>query len=155
VPVARRWLDVQLDVNDSMPTVTVGASGGGGSRGQRVITIKDENGNKDGDPVPVTGVEQAALIRIDIPDHFGDWLDRLDATVSVLRALTRDVRHVVKDLAPKVRVPRCSASGREGAIEWARPDCWDAPIRGPLCAACYHRERRWRQEHGLPTRDAP
>lgn len=50
-------------------------------------------------------------------------------------------------------VERCTATGREGAIEWGRPDCWDSPIRGTLCAACYHRERRWRQEHGLPTRE--
>jgi hypothetical protein len=53
----------------------------------------------------------------------------------------------------------CDATGREGwkllreSGGWADPDCTNIPARGPLCIPCYHRERRWRIEHGLPTRD--
>jgi hypothetical protein len=146
IPAAKAHIYAELHQLDGMPTIATGA-GNLTLTGQRSMIV-------DGERVPVTSVEAVAITRLELANALDDFDDRLDATVLVLRSLLNDTRRTIATRIAYV-VARCSSSGREGAIEWARPDCWDAPIRGPLCAACYHRERRWRQEHGLPTRDAP
>lgn len=76
--------------------------------------------------------------------------DELDAVVKTLRNLHADCDRII---GTKVEVPRCTSTGREGAIDWHDADCWDAPMVGPLCAKHYHKERRWRIAHGKPTRE--
>lgn len=108
----------------------------------------------DGDPKvthtsELTSVEAAVHQRMKLTTDPDDIDDRLDATVSVLRAILRDVRQA---LAEPVIVPRCSSTGRDGAIEWGDPLCWNMPSRGALCDRCSKREWRWRVERGLPPR---
>jgi hypothetical protein len=51
-----------------------------------------------------------------------------------------------------IEVRRCTATGRDGAIEWADPTCRAVASRGPLCDRCSKREYRWRITHGLTPR---
>jgi hypothetical protein len=99
----------------------------------------------------LTTVEAAAGQRIRLEGDL-HWLDdELNAVVLVLVNLHRECDRIIGYRADGPG--RCSALGRQGAIEWADPNCWNAPDRGPLCASCYQRERRWRQQRGLPTRE--
>lgn len=99
----------------------------------------------------LTPVEAVASQRIHLGNLIDDYSDRLNTTLTVLRQLDKDM---TRTLGTRTPAPRCTGgTGRDGNIEWGRPDCWDIPARGPLCIPCYHRERRWRQDHGLPTRD--
>ena len=75
--------------------------------------------------------------------------DEIDAAVKVLRNLLNDCRRITNTTPVP---PRCSATGRDGAIEWADPTCWNVPTRGTLCDKCSKREYRWRQARGLPAR---
>ena len=142
IPAAKAHLYAELHHLDGQPTVASGADTGPG--GQRAILV-------DGERVPVTSVEAVAIARLHLVNTVTDYDDRLDTTVTVLRALLTDTRRAIATRIT-LTVPRCSAIGREGAIEWGRPDCWDAPVRGPLCFNCYQRERRWREQAGLPQR---
>jgi hypothetical protein len=142
IPAAKAHLDAELHQLDGLPTVASGADTGPG--GQRSILV-------DGERIPVTSVEAIAITRLELANTATDYDDRLDATVMVLRALLADTRRAIATRIA-IAVPRCTATGREGAIEWGRPDCWDAPVRGPLCFNCYQRERRWREGVGLPAR---
>ncbi len=54
--------------------------------------------------------------------------------------------------AADVRRCRDNQNGREGAIEWGRPDCLELPAKDQLCANCYMREYRWRKAHGRKPR---
>jgi hypothetical protein len=97
----------------------------------------------------LTGVERAADLRT-VLDDLRSLDGRLNDVVKILSELDRDCdRHI----GTRHEVPRCTATGREGAIEWADPNCYDAQLRGTLCAKCYMRERRWRQRNGLGTRE--
>lgn len=112
------------------------------ARGERV----GPRGNAE-----LTAVEAAASQRQHVEAQLKNLADELDAVVLTLRNLHRECdRHI--GTRPE-EVGRCSSTGREGALEWHDADCWDAPIRGPLCARHYQKERRWRIAHGLPTRD--
>jgi hypothetical protein len=142
IPAAKAHLDAELHQLDGMPTVASGADTGPG--GQRTILV-------DGERVAVTSVEAIAIARLELANTAIDFDDRLHATMMVMRALLADTRRAISTRIA-LTVPRCSAVGREGAFEWARPDCWDAPVRGPLCFTCYQRERRWREQAGLPAR---
>ena len=99
----------------------------------------------------LTTVEAAAGHRMRLQADLRALDDELNAVVLILVNLNRDCDHYI---GLRLAGPgRCSATGRDGAIEWSDPKCWNAPDRGPLCARCYHRERRWRQRHGLPIRE--
>ena len=99
----------------------------------------------------LTSVEQAAGQRIILEADLRSLDDELNAVVLILVNLARECDRII---GLQLDGPgRCSAIGRQGAIEWGDANCWNAPDRGPLCAACYHRERRWRQLNGLPTRE--
>lgn len=78
-------------------------------------------------------------------------LDRLASEACRTRAfgLPVDVEPAAADEA------RCrdNQHGRQGTIEWGRPDCIELPVKAGLCAACYAREYRWRKAHDLPARD--
>jgi len=99
----------------------------------------------------LTTVEQAAAQRINIHTDLQALDDELNAAVLTLTNLAADCDRII---GTRLTGPgRCSSTGREGAIDWADPNCWDAPARGSLCPKCYQRERRWRQRNGLPTRE--
>ena len=99
----------------------------------------------------LTTVEAAAGQRIRLQADLRSLDDELDAVVLILVNLARECDRII---GAQLEGPgRCSAVGRQGAIEWADANCWNAPDRGPLCANCYQRERRWRQRNGLPTRE--
>lgn len=97
-----------------------------------------------------TPVEAAVLARAPTIDHWHDICDRLDTTCAVLRGVVADMRcHIGTTPHP---VPRCTATGRDGNLEWSDPACTAIASRGPLCDRCAKREWRWRQDHGLPPR---
>lgn len=111
-------------------------------------TDGDGSHSKGGHTSPV---ETTVLKRLPQHTTIRDQLDELDAACKILRNLERETRTILGRTGPP---PRCTGGvGRDGAIDWGRPDCTELPGRGPLCIACYHRERRWRNDHGLPTRD--
>jgi hypothetical protein len=109
----------------------------------------------------LTTVEQAADQRIRLTVGWdGETVQRnlrwiaetMDAAVRNLSDLHRECDRIIGE---REAAPRCSGGvGREGALEWGRPDCWEVPrsVNSPLCVQCYHRERRWRIAHQLPTR---
>lgn len=78
-------------------------------------------------------------------------LDRLASEACRTRAFgpLLDIEPAAEDAA------RCrdNQHGRQGTIEWGRPDCVELPTKAGLCAACYAREYRWRKTHELPYRD--
>lgn len=103
------------------------------------------------DPVVFTAVERAAAERMRI-EH---WLDDIEAQCVVIATVALQALKSGRSLIGErvaLEVPRCSAEGREGSIEWADPTCTDAASRGSLCDRCAKREYRWRVEHGLPRR---
>jgi hypothetical protein len=79
-------------------------------------------------------------------------LDKLSSEACRTRAFQKD-----PDPAdpPAEDEPRCrdNQHGRQGTIEWGRPDCLELPTKAGLCSACYFREYRWRKAHDLPARD--
>jgi hypothetical protein len=91
--------------------------------------------------------------------------DRLDTRAQRIRNtiadIERDIHHLSRltrdslGLRAPVTIARCrdNHTGRQGAIEWGDPTCENLPDKAGLCVACYHRERRWRQAHGLPARE--
>lgn len=79
--------------------------------------------------------------------------DDIDTIRSVAASALTVANRALGDRAPKPTPVRCDATGREGAIEWGRPDCGDLPVRGTLCMACWWREYRYRKAKGLGGRD--
>lgn len=95
-------------------------------------------------------VESTVLKRHPTHNRIRAREEEIDAVCKILRNLERDSRAT---LGIQHVAPRCSGGqGRDGAIEWGRPDCHNIPAIGTLCVPCYHRERRWRTDNGLPTR---
>jgi hypothetical protein len=127
---ATRHLRRELDYYDSLPTTT--------------------DANISGRQQADTTVEHAVIQRQLIADNLTDIDLHVRGVTTMLLELTRLVHQASGTRTPP---PRCEATGRQGAIEWGDPTCWDIPARGKLCQRCYMRERRWRQAHGLPTRD--
>jgi hypothetical protein len=78
----------------------------------------------------------------------------LDTITRNIELLGRVTQRSIGVRAP-IAVPRCrdNQMGRQGAIEWGDPTCENLPDKAGLCSACYQRERRWRQAHGLAPRD--
>jgi hypothetical protein len=82
-----------------------------------------------------------------------------------IRTIINQIETLIDDLAHSIQkavgvrapvtVTRCrdNHTGRQGAIEWGDPTCEAIPDKAGLCSACYQRERRWRQAHGLPARE--
>jgi hypothetical protein len=156
----------QLHTLDGYPTQTVGADNPA-PRGQRCITVPLETAGHphltpDGKPaidrVPVTAVEDVALKRQAIGDQLADIVAHTRGILTMHLELSTMLTAAIATRATADIKP-CDATGREGwkllreSGGWADPDCTNIPARGPLCIPCYHRERRWRIEHGLPTRD--
>jgi hypothetical protein len=79
------------------------------------------------------------------------YLDRLADEACRTRAFGRmaEPEQAAED------APRCrdNQHGRQGTIEWGRPDCIELPTKAGLCSACYFREYRWRKAHDLAPRD--
>lgn len=108
-----------------------------------------------GDPISPT--ERAILARAAIDTQLKAHRDELDAAELTIRNLRRDCHGVIRHEGEAFNVelpptPRCSADGRDGAIEWSDPTCTAVPSRGPLCDRCSKREYRWRTAHHLPPR---
>ncbi len=102
-----------------------------------------------------TPVERAVLAR----QHIDNRLADLGALVRGLVTLTLELcRTADTALGVRVETPRCSATGREGAMlaradgGWSDPTCTNVPSRGPLCDSCARRETRFRQARNLPPR---
>jgi hypothetical protein len=96
-------------------------------------------------------VESTVMRRLPQHTTIRNHHDELDAACKILRNLERETRTILGNTGP---APRCTGgTGRDGNLDWGRPDCTELPGRGSLCIACYHRERRWRNDHGLPTRE--
>lgn len=68
---------------------------------------------------------------------------------------TRAFGPLLEPEQPAEDAPRCrdNQHGRQGTIEWGRPDCLELPSKAGLCFACYAREYRWRKAHELAPRD--
>ena len=134
LPAALARLAWQADQHDTLKSATTEprVSGGGST---------------------LTKVEAAANQRTRATDQ-RDYIIGLIAAAE--RGLELAVNECRKTIGQNPNTPRCTGgAGREGAIEWGRPDCWEVPARGALCIACYTREYRWRNQTGLPTRAEP
>lgn len=104
------------------------------------------------DPVTFTVVERAAAERLRVEN----WLADFEAQITLIATVAMDAFTSGQKLIGTrvaLEVPRCSAEGRDGSIEWGDPTCSNAPSRGPLCDKCSQREYRWRVKHGLKPRD--
>src|SRR5215207_5501226 len=157
---AKRHLQREQLILDGMPTTASGADRDPGTgHGQTIrVPIEDDDGNpvlnERGEPqydwVPVTGIE-ATVIRLDnINAHRDDLLAQVRGVCTMAHNLNTDLDRI---LGTRIaNTPRCSAEGRQGAIEWADPTCHNVPTRGPLCDKCSQREYRYRRRHGLPKR---
>ena len=130
LPAARVRIRQEMQILDSMPV---------GSDAPKVQATAE-----------LTKVERAAERRIELQRTLNALDIRLNDVVDILNWLHAECG---RNIAVREEMPRCSAAGREGAIEWSRPECWEVPAKASLCAACYQRERRWRIDHGLPTRE--
>lgn len=154
---ARRHLSAEIRLCDGLPTSTFGAQRvGGGGRGPTTmrVPITDENGDWiDGerayDEVPATSVEMAAIQRQHLQEQRDDLNALCRGIVTMANELSATCRRI---LGIRIEVPRCSATGRDGAIEWHDPSCTNVPSRGTLCEKHSKSEWRWRTLHGLPPR---
>jgi hypothetical protein len=137
LPVAVHHLQRELVVLDGYASSTTGRS----------------------DPTPpgtseMTSVERAADARLRLTSAVDQIRDDRDAILSLISSALHICRQAIGERAP-VPATRCADAlhGREGAIEWGRPDCEELPSKAGLCGACYFRERRWRESHGKAGRD--
>lgn len=98
----------------------------------------------------LTPVETAAQQRLNLWQQLTDLETQARHLATIAANACNNADHIT---GTRIETPRCTGGfGRDGAIQWGRPDCQDIRGRGELCIACYHRERRWRQEHQLPNR---
>jgi len=168
----RTILNAQHDCNDGYPTIASGANTDGRG-GQRTITVNEpctgwrrgkdlidlircpiEGEHTHPEHVPVTSVEAAALNRTNTDHTDNEQLDaELHAALQTLTNLTRDCRHIIGPHLTPTPKPRCDGgTGRDGHLQWGRPDCTNIPDTGrKLCHACRQRMTRWRKQHNLPT----
>lgn len=110
-----------------------------GSSGEPHVTSTSET----------TTVERAVLTRQHLDDRLAD-LDALrNGIVTMANELARTAHNI---LGIRIETPRCTATGRDGAIIWGDPTCTAVPSRGACCDRCSKREYRWRQSVGLPPR---
>lgn len=122
---------------------------------EQIDDIDGWTGNSDAPKVThtaeLTPVESAAAQRLRL-----QWtIDDLEAHC---RAIARIAHNACVDadriIGTRVEVPRCDGGiGREGYLEWGRPDCTNVP--GPSrrqCDRCRQAEYRWRREHDLAPR---
>ena len=93
-----------------------------------------------------------------------DDITAIASLASSAMTVIRDAKgmRVKREEKPESQVVTCSSKGREGALEeytpysrdprngWSDPTCLMPAARGPLCEACYVRERRWRIANGKP-----
>jgi hypothetical protein len=78
--------------------------------------------------------------------------DLATAKANLVTAVTELSRLCDRVLGPELTVetPRCDGgAGREGAIEWGKPDCTNVPKSRRICDRCRWAEYQWRKEHGL------
>jgi hypothetical protein len=102
----------------------------------------------------LTTVEQAANQRIWLETNLRSLTYELNAAALIIANLHRECDQI---LGHQPR-PRCTGGqGRQGAIEWGQPDCWNIPTRAGtpavLCDRCFQAERKWRSRNGLVARD--
>jgi hypothetical protein len=77
------------------------------------------------------------------------------ARAQLIETVTQLSRLCDRALGPDqiIEVPRCDGgAGREGAIEWGKPDCTNVPKGRKICDRCRKAEQTWRREHGLIPR---
>lgn len=157
ITLARQHLTKELHHHDGLPATTTGSDSN--TRGERTIRvlitnpdgepIPGPNGERQYDNVPVTTVEAAAIQR----QHLTNMRLDLDALVRGALTTANQIAATCQQiLGTRTETPRCTATGRDGAIEWADPTCTAVPSRGPLCDRCSKAEYRWRKAHGLPSR---
>lgn len=97
----------------------------------------------------------------DLIDDLKDARDGVEIAVAHLARLASEATRtrafgLTPDIEPAAAdETRCrdNQHGRQGTIEWGRPDCIELPVKAGLCSACYFREYRWRKAHDLPARD--
>lgn len=158
----------ELHLLDGYPTTTTGAANQG-PRGQRCITVHledadgepllDANGKPVTEQVPVTTVEDVALKRQAITDQLADLHAQARGVLTMHNQLAATITQALRTRVTVTDVKPCDATGREGYMiprdsgGWSDLACTNIPARGTLCIPCYHRERRWRTAHGLPTRE--
>lgn len=114
-----------------------------------------------------TAVESAMMQAIDIDAAIAQIHDDITAIASLASSAMTVIRNakgmrVKREEKPESAVVTCNSKGREGHLEaytpysrdprngWADPTCLMPAARGPLCEACYVRERRWRIANGKP-----
>ena len=153
---------IQAELEDRAPYVGSGDTtrprvlGGGRS----VWVEADEHG--EGEHVPVTSVEAAAMRTDNVRDMREELRDRIDGIVMAVAALDDYCRHVAGEQA-RVLPPLCDgrARGYDGHQlawspqakgpdrGWHDPTCRD--IAGPtgLCPRCLVRMNRWRGANRL------
>lgn len=102
----------------------------------------------------LTPVERAAEARIRLGSVRVQLVDDRDAILSLVCSALKVARDAVGYRAP-VETERCrdNQRRRDGAMEWGREWCEELPNKAGLCWACYQRERRWREAHGMTGRD--
>lgn len=102
------------------------------------------------DPVILTRTEGAAAER----DRLKAELDDANQVITTITLLANELLGRARRAVPhvKIKLDRCDATGRTGALEWADPTCTNPRSRGPLCDRCSKAEWRWRTAHALGPR---
>ncbi len=140
----------QHAVADGYPTVASGTDNGGCSSGQRTILV-------DGDRVPVTSVEAAALQRLNEGGLDAPQIEaELGAALRTLRNLAADCRRIIGPHLTVPPKPRCDGGiGYDGYLTpkheggWSTPDCHNIPDVGrKTCPACRLAASIWKRRSG-------
>jgi hypothetical protein len=97
----------------------------------------------------LTPTEQHAHARLELANQLADLEAHAAAIAYIAANACNEADRIV---GHHLEAPRCTATGRDGAIEWADATCTAIASRGPLCDRCSRREYRWRADHGLSTR---
>lgn len=121
---------------------------------QREMHVLDGFTGDNGEPkvratTELTSVEAAAAQLEHLRAVLADLKANVRAVAVIAHNASRDCDRIV---GIRVAVPRCDATGRDGAIEWGDPTCHNVPTRGTLCDRCSKREYRWRVAHKLAPR---
>lgn len=157
LPIVREHIAAQLNAIGCLHGSTCDGSPGGERTIAVLITDDDgepvltADGRQQYDQVPVTAVEDYALQRVTLEHAKADLELDYRSIATVTARLLQDCDRILGTRLVH-DVPRCDATGREGAIQWADATCTNVATRGPLCDRCSKREYRWRVRHELPPR---
>lgn len=133
---------------DGYPTTASGADTGARGGG-RTITV-------DGERIPVTSVEAAAINRLEherriIDGERHDLEATANGILTMASNLGKEIDRILGSHTPPPAQCRDGQMGKDGAIDWGDATCVDAATKAGMCGKHFMAWYRWRKRNGVST----